>query len=65
MDYFSKKLKNTRKSQKLTQSELSEISGVSAALISIYETGKSSPTINMLEWLCKALKVSSTDLLGF
>lgn len=65
LDNFSKRLRKIRKSKGLTQKQLAEKIGIELPIISWYETGKHSPRIEYLEWLCKALEVSSKDLLGF
>lgn len=62
---FGQRLKRIRKSKKLTQRKLAEKMGITHHLISMYEREKSVPTLNTLEWLCKALKVSATELAGF
>lgn len=48
----------------ITQSELSKISGVTAASISGYRNGNHSPTRKNAELLAKALNVSSAWLMG-
>ena len=65
MPNFPKRLKKIRKSKGWTQKQLAEKSGISNFLISRYEKGVHFPNIVTLEWLCKALEVSSKDLLGF
>lgn len=62
---FPERLKRIRKSKGLSQCKLAEIVGIEQMRISNYENNKSSPSIDVLEWLCQALGVSSKDLLGF
>lgn len=65
MPNFPKRLKKIRKSKGWTQKQLAEKSGINHFLINRYEKGVHSPSIITFEWLCKALEVSSKDLLGF
>ena len=54
---FGKRLKSFRKFRGLTQSELSEISGVSLEYISKIERGLASPSFHIIDELAKALEV--------
>jgi transcriptional regulator with XRE-family HTH domain len=65
MPNFPKRLKKIRKSKGWTQKQLAEKSGIAVYLICRYEKGIHYPNIIGFEWLCKALEVSSKDLLGF
>jgi transcriptional regulator with XRE-family HTH domain len=56
------RLREARKNRRLTQEELSELSGVARENIGRYETGKSQPSIDVLLRLADALEVS-TDYL--
>ena len=62
---FSEKLRAVRNSRGLSQSELAKKAGIAQLQISLYETGRVSPNLNTLEWICKALNVKASDLLGF
>jgi len=63
---FGKRLRQLRKKNKLTQEELSEASGLDYKYIQRLEGKKpSSPTLNSLEKLAKALKVKIHNLLDF
>lgn len=64
---FAQRLQMERISKNLTQNKLSEISGVSQATISEYESGKvrTAPGADNVYNLAKALKVSYEYLLGF
>jgi transcriptional regulator with XRE-family HTH domain len=48
----------------MSQSDLEEISGIPKARLSRYENGHVAPSIQTLERLSKALKVSEASLLG-
>ena len=65
LDGFPERLRTIRKSKNLTQTQLGETVGINKDLISHYENGIHSPSIVTLEWLCKALNVSASELLGF
>lgn len=62
---FGQRLRRIRKAQNLTQKELAKKSGIDNQSICGYEKGRTSPNIVYLEWLCKALDVTATELLGF
>jgi transcriptional regulator with XRE-family HTH domain len=63
---FGKRLRQLRKKNKLTQEELSEASGLDYKYIQRLEGKRpSSPTLNSLEKLAKALKVKPAELLKF
>ena len=62
---FGDRLKAIREARGYTKKELSKFSGVHPNLISSYENGSRLPNVANFEWLCKALKVSAMDLLGF
>ena len=56
------KLKEARENAKLSQLELSFLSGVSQNMITYIETGKRTPTLTTLLKLCDALHISPTVL---
>ena len=62
---FPERLKKIRKRKGLTQTQLAKNIGISYQQISFYETGRHTPTMAALEWLCQALGVSATELLGY
>ena len=62
---FGERLLLLRLRKGMTQSKLAKKSGVDAALLSHYETGKVKPNLTTLEWICEALDVSASELLGF
>ena len=57
-------IKELREHQKLTQTELGYIIGVSDKTVSKWETGKGLPDISLIEPLSKALKVSVIELMN-
>jgi transcriptional regulator with XRE-family HTH domain len=61
---FGQRLRDTRVRAGLSQSDLEEVSGIPKARLSRYENGHVAPSIQTLERLAKALKVSEASLLG-
>jgi transcriptional regulator with XRE-family HTH domain len=61
---FGQRLKRIRKAKKLTQTALAKKVGVAPQYIHLYESGKYRPSLQMFEWICQALEVSSSELLG-
>jgi transcriptional regulator with XRE-family HTH domain len=61
---FGLRLRETRIREGLSQSDLEEISGIPKARLSRYENGHVAPSIQTLERLARALKVSEASLLG-
>ena len=62
---FGTRLKKLRWEKGLTKAQLSRKSGVSQSLLCHYEKDDYTPNIITVEWLCGALGVSATELLGF
>lgn len=63
---FGQRLKRIRKEKGLSQTELAKITGISNSTISAYEHDYiSEPKVACVEWLCKALDITATELLGF
>ena len=58
----NKKLKLARIEKDLTQEDLAEIVGVSRQTISLIETGKYNPSLNLCIAICKALNKTLDDL---
>lgn len=58
------KMREIRRSKKLTMKELGNLVGVSESTISLYETGKHEPDIITMERIADALSVSVDELLG-
>ena len=61
---FGQRLRETRVRAGMSQSDLEDISGIPKARLSRYENGHVAPSIQTLERLAKALKVSEASLLG-
>ena len=63
--HFGDRMRAIREARGFSQKDLSEKIGVTPNYVSDYERNIHSPNIQMLEWICKALGVSASDLLGF
>lgn len=63
METLSKRLKELRLENKLSQTEFGKLLNVSQDTISLWENGKSYPTIEYLYALCKTFSVSADYLL--
>ena len=59
------RLRAIRVARGLKQKELARMVGLMPNYISCYERGINLPNITTLEWICKALGVSASDILGF
>ena len=62
---FGERLKQIRNKQGMSQNSLAKKIGIRQCVLSWYESDKVQPTIDRIEWLCTALNVSATELLGF
>ena len=65
LDITSKRLKEFRKNQKLTQLELANILKVARSIIAEYEKGKYLISLHALYTICKNYHYSADYLLGF
>jgi transcriptional regulator with XRE-family HTH domain len=63
-DNLAKNLQQLRDRQRLTQSRLSELSGIPRPTIALLESGASNPTLSVLLKLSAALSVSLEELIG-
>ena len=61
---FGDRLRKLRKERKLTQKELATLVGVKNSVISFYEVGDRTPSLEVLIKLSKALRISTDVLLG-
>ena len=61
---FGDRLRKLRKARKLTQKELASLIGVKNSVISFYEVGDRTPSLEALIKLSKALRISTDVLLG-
>ncbi|OGE16718.1 hypothetical protein A2858_02555 [Candidatus Daviesbacteria bacterium RIFCSPHIGHO2_01_FULL_36_37] len=62
---MSERLKEVRKSKKLTQQELAEKAGLHLTYVGHLELGKYHPTVFVMWKISKALGVSMNELTGF
>lgn len=61
---FNERLKDLRQDKKLTQTKLSELTGISQSMISAYELNQTRPTDYVIITFCKFFGVSSDYILG-
>ena len=61
---LGQRLRRIRKAKGLTQTALAKKVGVTPQYIHLWESEKYRPSLQMFEWLCQALEVSSSELLG-
>lgn len=64
MSKFSERLKEIRKTNKLTQKQVAQGTGMSENHYQFYEYGKIEPTIGTFEKFCNYFNVSADYLLG-
>lgn len=64
MNKFAERLKELRKENNLTQDQLAAKTMISQSTLSLYESNKQSPTIDMVIVLCKFFNVSADYLIG-
>lgn len=64
MKNFSLRLKETLKTNGMSQQELSKKINMSQSVVNNYCTGKREPTLDVLVSICKALNESADYLLG-
>ena len=62
-EIFAKNLKELRKRNKMTQEQLAELVNVAPRHISFIETGRSFPSCELLERICKVLQVDFTEVI--
>lgn len=61
---LSRKIKSLREEANWSQSELARRAGVTAAAVSMIESGQRTPSLTMTRKLSEALKVSLSELTG-
>ncbi len=61
---FGQRLRQIRKERNLTQKQLAELIGVKNSVISFYEVGERTPSLEALVKLARVLHVSTDALLG-
>lgn len=64
MSEFAKIVREKRESKQMTQKELAEKIGVSAACVSMYESGETTPKIAIAAKLASALGVTCEELVN-
>ena len=62
---FAQRIKNLRKSRKLTQEQLAELIGVDFRYISLIENAKSFPSCAIIEKLSLALNAGYSEMFDF
>ena len=62
---LGKRLKTQRELKKLSQKQVAEIINVSASIVSNYENGERTPSLESLVALARTLNCSTDYLLGF
>jgi transcriptional regulator with XRE-family HTH domain len=62
---FGERLRQIRKEKGIKQGELAKRIGINQDVMSMYERNKVQPTLSRIEWICNALEVTATELLGF
>lgn len=55
-------LRRIRRERRMTQEELAHMAGINRNYPGMIERGQHSPTVEMLERLCRALKIEPTTL---
>lgn len=63
--YTGKKLKEIRERRKLSQEDVAKTTGISITYYAGIERGEENPTITVIESICKALRVQSSEILPF
>ena len=62
---MGRKLREFRERRNLSQDELAKAVGISSSYAARIERGEENPTVTVIENICKALKIKSSDLLPF
>lgn len=62
---FGKNLRSVREDKNLSQEEVAKLSKISTTHYAGIERGEENPTFSVIESICKALKVKSSDVLPF
>lgn len=62
---FGKNLRTVREGKGLSQEEAAKLSNISTTHYAGIERGEENPTFSVIENICKALKVKSSDVLPF
>ncbi len=62
---FGKSIREIREQKGLSQEEVAQMSKISVTYYAGIERGEENPTISVVESICKALKVKSSEVLSF
>ncbi len=62
---FGNKLKDVREQHELTQEDVAKGIGITPNYYARIERGEENPTFSVIESICKALKVKSSQVLPF
>lgn len=62
---FGKNLRTVREGKGLSQEEAAKLSNISTTHYAGIERGEENPTFSVIENICKALKVKSSEVLPF
>ena len=62
---FGKNLRDIRERKGLSQEEVAKMSQISTTFYAGIERGEENPTFSVIESLCKALRVKSSEILPF
>lgn len=65
LEKFGKNLQKARQDNGISQEQLAEKTSLHRTYIGLVERGERNPTVRTLYKICKTLKVSASDLLGF
>lgn len=64
-DTFGKRLKAVREKRGLSTTQFCVKTGISLGQLLDYEKDYRRPSLQTLEWICQALGVTASELLGF
>lgn len=62
---FGKNLRSIREDKSLSQEEVAKLSKISTTHYAGIERGEENPTFTVIENICKALKIKSSQILPF
>lgn len=62
---IGKNLKLIREKKHLSQEEVASFTGISVTYYAGIERGEENPSISVIQYLCKALKIKSSEILPF
>lgn len=63
--YIGRKIREARERRNFIQQEVADAVGISITHYAGIERGEENPTLTVIENICKALKVKSSDILPF